>query len=573
MVIALWAPNHSVAEYFILWISDCIRMTEKSIARALLMTGLLCTLFCYCGRAQDIGIWMRFEKAFVSAKEYNNALHDARLTVTFTSPTGRAQSVSGFWDGGSVWRVRFMPDERGMWTWTTLCSDKTNAGLNDQRGSFECTGHNNLSPLYSKGAITRASGLYHLEHADGTPFFWAACTAWNGTLKSTDEEWKLYLDNRVSNHYNVIQFVTTQWRGGDRNSLGQVAFEGSGIISVNPEFFQRLDKKLDQINDAGLVAAPVLLWALQSGPGRDLSPGYYLPDQEAILLAKYMVARYGAHHVVWILGGDGRYTDQFEHRWKQIGRGVFGDEHPGLVALHPGGKSWIGEVYRDEEWLDIVGYQSGHDDSERTIKWITQGPVVTGWKKSPPKIFINMEPVYEEIRQGIGADAVRRASYWSILATPTAGITYGANGIWPWLREGEEILNHASSGGHVSRWRESLQLPGSIQVGYLSKFLQGLEWWKLKPAQELLVQQPGDSVANNFVSVSRSDDRKTTVVYVPSGEEIYLYSPDEGRHEGKWFDPVADTFKKASLSTKKGVMRVTVPKSKNDLVLVLTRTF
>src|SRR5690606_8383323 len=119
--------------------------------------------------------------------------------------------------------------------------------------------------------------------------------------------------------------------------LGQVAFEGSGLISINPEFFQHLDKKIDQVNDAGLVAAPVLLWALQVAQGRELSPGYYLPDHEAILLAKYMVARYGAHHVVWILGGDGRYTDQYEHRWKNIGRGVFGGEHPGLVALHPGG--------------------------------------------------------------------------------------------------------------------------------------------------------------------------------------------------------------------------------------------
>ena len=46
---------------------------------------------------------------------------------------------------------------------------------------------------------------------------------------------------------------------------------------------------------------------------------------------------------------------------------------------------------------------------------------------------------------------MRNASYWSILATPTAGITYGANGIWPWLREGEEILNHGRSrrGRHV----------------------------------------------------------------------------------------------------------------------------
>jgi len=162
-----------------------------------------------------------------------------------------------------------------------------------------------------------------------------------------------------------------------------VAFEGSGRIRINRDFYKRLDHKVDQINEQGLVAAPVLLWALPVAEGRELSPGYYLPDEAAILLARYMVARYGGHHVVWILGGDGRYIDEYEQRWKNIGHGVFGDEHPGVVAQHPMGHSWIGTAYAEEEWLDLIGYQSSHSNAKGTVEWITKGPMANSWRSSP----------------------------------------------------------------------------------------------------------------------------------------------------------------------------------------------
>lgn len=523
-------------------------------------------------QAQDVGIWQRFEKEFTSANDYGNPIYDVRFNVQFTSPTGRVKNIMGFWDGSRSWKVRFMPDEKGTWQWKTVCSDEANKGLNELSGSFNCTENSSQLNIYKKGAITRTPGLYHLEYSDGAPFFWAGCTAWNGTLKSTDAEWKHYLENRVDNHYSIIQFVTTQWRGGDKNSNGQVAFEGSGLIRINPDFFQHLDKKIDQINDHGLVAAPVLLWALPVSTGRHLSPGYYLPEDEAILLARYMVARYGGHHVVWILGGDGKYVDNYEQRWKNIGRGVFGDQHPGLVAQHPGGRSWIGEVYAEEEWLDIVGYQSGHNNSPATASWITKGPIAKGWNELPPKPFINMEPVYEEIHPEIKPVDIRNASYWSLFSVPVSGITYGANGIWPWLRESEVILNHAGLGENTSRWRESLALPGSVQVGYLSAFMQTLEWWKLKPAPSRLLEQPGINEPKKYISVSQSDDKNTILVYMPSPGDVAIYNEQGNKFEGAWFDPVRNKMSKAKIAYQEGLLNVSTPSGTDDRILVLKKT-
>ncbi|GEO05713.1 hypothetical protein AAE02nite_33770 [Adhaeribacter aerolatus] len=520
--------------------------------------------------AEPIAIRTKFEHAFTSSKDYANPLYDVKkFSVKFTSPTGRVKNINGFWDGDRNWRVRFAPDEIGAWTWESTCSDAENIGLNGVKGSFTCTDNKSKLAIYQHGEIIHPKGSYHLTHADGTPFFWAACTAWNGTLKSTEQEWDTYLSHRAQNGYNVIQFVTTQWRGGDKNSLGQVAFEGSGKIKLNPAFFRHLDGKIDKINEHGLVAAPVLLWALGSVQGRELSPGYYLPEEEAILLARYMVARYGGNQVIWILGGDGKYTEENEQRWKNIGRAVFKDEHPGLVALHPGGGSWIGEAYAQEKWLDIIGYQSGHNNSARTINFMNKGPVATTWSQLPPRPLINMEPVYEEINPNITAADVRNASYWSVLSAPASGITYGANGVWPWLREGEEILNHAGKGEKSSRWHQGIKLPGSMQVGYLANFMRTLDWWNLRPAPELLVAQPGEEQSGSFVSVARSTDGKTMVAYLPKGNAVKLYNLLNINYEAQWFNPVANKTQKGKVVTQNGFLVITPPADNSDYVLVL----
>ena len=363
--------------------------------------------------------------------------------------------------------------------------------------------------------------------------------------------------------------MTTQWRGGDANALGEVAFEGSGRIKINTSFFQYVDEKVNKINEYGLIAAPVLLWALPFGQGRELSPGYYLPDNEAVLLAKYMVARYGANQVIWILGGDGKYTDELEDRWKFIGEQVFGGDHPGIATTHPMGRSWIGDIYKDVEWIKIIGYQSSHSNEKRTVEWITKGPIANQWDQLPPRPLINMEPNYEEIRFRIDAEDVRNASYWSIFAAPPAGITYGHNGIWPWIREGESILNHYHEPG-TSTWRQAIDFPGSLQIGYLAEFIHQFEWWKLKPAQNLLVEQPGDETFNHFISVVADHNKGIILAYVPNQTQVKLYNMRQSVYTGQWFDPVNNEYENADIQMENNIIKATSP-SESDYVLILRR--
>ena len=512
--------------------------------------------------------WHKYELTFLSSMDYENPVQDVSgFEVNFTSPTGIKKTINGFWDGEQTWKVRFMPDETGRWTYETICSDTKNKGLNGQKGSFLCKTGTDQKAIYLHGPVINPKGTFFLTHADGTPFFWLACTAWNGALKSTDGEWDQYLQHRVNNNYTAIQLVTTQWRGCEKSSEGLVAFEGCGRIRINPVFFRLIDKKIDRVNEFGLVAAPVILWALQSGRGRELSPGYYLPDDQAILLAKYIVARYGANHVVWFLGGDGNYTGTYEQRWKTIGRAVFDGKHQGIVAQHPQGRSWIGEIYKDEPWLNIIGYQSSHSNAEGTVNWITKGPMSRMWAYMPPRPIINLEPNYEEIQKFITEKDVRNACYWSLFATPIAGVTYGANGIWPWLRKGEKILNH-SDAPWTSTWDVGITLPGSIQTGYLAGFITKFAWWNFYPAQELLMEQPGDKVFNEFVSVVKTTNNKTILAYMPVKQTINIRKPAGHNYSVRWFNPVKNEYSDGTCADDGKILTVTSP-AESDMLLIL----
>jgi len=505
--------------------------------------------------AQQATQWMKYEISFKSEKVYTEPIYEVKdFKVIFTAPSGREKTVRGFWDGDKEWKVRFCPDESGTWNWESTCSDQKNSGLNGQKGTFKCNQNNRPEAIFQKGSLNHPSGKYYLAYNDGTPFFWLACTAWNGALKSNNEEWEYYLNQRVKNNYSVIQLVTTEWRGGDKNAEGLTAIEGSGHIKIHPEFFKRIDQKIDEANAKGLIVSPVILWALPSGQGRELSPGYTLPLDEAVILAKYIVARYQGNQIIWTLGGDGRYYADQELKWKEIGRQVFNDIDHAPVTLHPHGSSWIGELYAPEKWYDLMGYQSSHSNGEKTVNWINKGPMSDMWNMLKPMPYINMEPNYEEIGFRISAEDVRNASYWSLFATPVAGITYGANGIWPWLAEGEKILNHNDKGG-VTGWRKSIDFPGSIQMGYLAQMFQKLDWWRFFPANEMLQKQPGDSIYNHWISVLKKDDHSEILVYIPKKAVVTLFNSEGYSYEGKWFNPVTNEYLPAKIKQTEIIQR------------------
>src|SRR5660397_46981 len=181
----------------------------KNLILTVVVVVVVVVVFGFSNLFSQTQIWDKYEIQYTSSKTYDNPIYNVKdFKITFISPSGRAKIVRGFWDGGTDWKVRFLPDETGVWNWKTECADKDNSGLHNQSGKFECVKNRSEESIFQQGAVQQEPGKYFLSLNDGTPFFWLACTAWNGALKSTDEEWGYYLNQRKKNNYNVIQLVT-----------------------------------------------------------------------------------------------------------------------------------------------------------------------------------------------------------------------------------------------------------------------------------------------------------------------------------------------------------------------------
>lgn len=473
------------------------------------------------------------EVELTGAQDYTDPMRDVAVAVTFSGPNGARETVAAFHDGGRTWRARFSPPTPGAWQYAAEATRSEDAGLNGQHGLVDVPPYQGDAPLLRHGPIRRAQDGLSLAHADGTPFFWLGDTAWNGVLKARPDEWEQYLAVRREQGFTAVQAVLTQWRSFPHDAAGEMAFQGRESIVINPAFYQRLDDKVGAIAAHGLVPALVLIWA-----NTPKDPGYYLPAEDMILLARYEVARYAAYRPVWLLGGDGEYRGAAGEKWKATGRAVFGESGEQPVTMHPGGINWPGEDLRDEPWLTFHAYQSGHGDGDRDLRWLQSGPPAATWMTQPLKPVINQEPNYEahlsyQKRQVFNDYHVRRASYWSLLVTPTAGVTYGHHGIWPWMEERGVPADHDKS-GQAPVWHEALHADGAEQMRFLRQFFDGLAWWHLRPAVHLLRAQPGDADPNRFIAIAATAQGTEVVAYVPMGDALHLTVPLEN---ARWFNP------------------------------------
>lgn len=511
--------------------------------------------------AETVPLWGRWEGTFNAS---TTTASETELTVELTAPSGRVFTVAGFWDGGATWRVRFMPVEIGQWRYSTY-SVPAIEGLDRKSGEFLCRQSVGTTRFLQHGPVRVSENGRFFEHADGTPFFWMGDTVWYGAILSSKEDWNTYLTDRVSKHFDVVHFNVVAPRNGvaaDEN--GEISFLGGdparmnsrlnqvlnpvlklfGVngehIRMNSRFYQRLDERVDAVNSKGLLAAIVLTWGL-----RPVDSGNALPEIEVVRLIRYMEARYGANDVVWIMTGDNAYEGASGERWKRIGRSAFGGRTHAPVTTHPSGMRWPWDSFRDERWLDFIIYQSSHGDDAKALRWIHSGPPSQHWQDLPPRPFINLEPPYEGTLGYQSGEphtdyTTRRAIYWSLLNALTAGVTYGAHGVWSWHTAiGQPPTDHPDT-GVAKTWREALSFPGSTQMGYLEEFFTSIAWWTLRPDANLLVEQPGGDDPARHVSGSRSENGDLAVIYLPVGGILRIKEGilREGLH-GEWFDPRA----------------------------------
>ncbi|MBT4498110.1 MAG: DUF5605 domain-containing protein [Gemmatimonadetes bacterium] len=234
--------------------------------------------------------WGIFEATFAMPESGSGSpFVDVSLGATFRYKN-REISVDGFYDGEGVFRIRFMPDEIGAWSYVTHSNQDT---LNDRVGRLECVAasEGNHGPV-------RVANTYHFQYADGTPYrqVGTTCYAWNHQGDEMEEQTLASLGGSPFNKIRMCVFP--KHYSYSKNEPEYHAFEGSveegwDFTRFNPPYFQHLETRIGQLRDLGIEADLILFHPYDRW-------GYQSMDAETDdRYLKYIVARLAAYRNVW----------------------------------------------------------------------------------------------------------------------------------------------------------------------------------------------------------------------------------------------------------------------------------
>ena len=206
----------------------------------------------------------------------------------------------------------------------------------------------------------------------------------------------------------------------------------------------------------------------------------------------------------------------------------------------------VGDSVREslrERALERLGWVSAAMEAQdRTFTWLLEGPLTTAWTNQPYRPFLNLEPPYEnhlayQSKEPHTPESVRRAVYWSLLSAPTAGVTYGGHGVWGWDDGSKPPTDHPNTGTPLP-WKKALTMPGAEQMGFLADFMTSIDWWRLRPTPNIVVNQPGKTTPKKFVVAASTDQRDVVLLYVPEERTVeVLLESLPSSPQITWFNP------------------------------------
>ena len=232
--------------------------------------------------------WEIFELS-LNGPSGGNPFADVELSAEFKQ-NGRVFEPEGFYDGDGIYRIRFMPDTLGEWTYVTKSSRRE---LDGKKGKFTC-----IKPSSGNHGPVRVHKTWHLAYADGTPYFQigTTCYAWAHQGIAMEEQTLETLKEAPFNKMRMCVFPKNYTY--NKNEPKYYPFEGKPLKDwdysrFNPEFFRHFEQRVGDLRDLGIEADIILFhpydrWGFAKMDAK--TDDSYL---------RYIVARLAAYRNVW----------------------------------------------------------------------------------------------------------------------------------------------------------------------------------------------------------------------------------------------------------------------------------
>ncbi len=421
-----------------------------------------------------------------------------------------------------------------------------------------------------------------LATAQGEPFFYLGDTAWELFHRLDREEADRYLEDRASKGFTVIQAVVLAEQNGltDPNPYGHVPLVDKKdptrpAIEPGPrnDYWDHVDEIIDMAAEKGLYVGLLPTWGryVTSHWANGIVDGIFNVEN-ARKYGEFIGHRYRDRtNIIWIIGGDrAAPTKESQAIWRAMAKGVtigFAGKEDGrelLMTYHTSGPGHASDFFHEDGWLDFTSIQSSHGD--RVLNWKM---IERDYQRRPIKPVIDLETTYpglvilDGMKPG-NEDHARRSAYWAVFAG-ACGHTYGHNCIWQMYAPSRRSILNADQ-----PWHEALDASSARQMGYLRKLIESRPFFSRRPAQSILVTDPGDGI--DHLQATRGDGY--VLVYTPDGRsfELDLTEVLAENVTTWWFDPRTGEAKRIREACNRKTMKFDPPGTPavgNDWVLVV----
>lgn len=339
--------------------------------------------------------WAVFEIE-LQGPDHGNPYIDVTLSAEFTFE-GQTLHALGFYDGKGIYRIRFMPDREGAWTYKTHSSARSLEGIG---GQFIC-----IPASAANHGPVRVKNSFHFAYEDGTPYIPVGTTSYVWTHQG-DELEEQTLETLKSSPFNKMRMcVFPKSYQFNQNEPVYYPYQGSleegwDFNRFNPEFFRHLERRIGDLGKLGIEADLILFHAYDRWGFSEMRKS---ADDRYL---RYIAARLSAYRNVWwsLANEYDLMWNKETADWERFAQ-IFKDNDPyrHLISIH----NCFGFYDYSRPWITHCSMQriDVYKTSENT----------TEWRKEWNKPIVIDECAYEgDIDQGwgniTGQEMVRR--FW-----------------------------------------------------------------------------------------------------------------------------------------------------------------
>lgn len=495
----------------------------------LLLVFLLHTVGNGTGLTADIGIWDRFETSISNTKTYSDPYRDVTLNVTYTYPGGDTVTFWGFYDGDTTWKIRFMPDEIGMWQYVATFSD----GRQGKTGSFKCVG-SSIPGMIGKDEVNPKwfgyrGGRHVLLRSFhvGDRFF---ASNWPASKR------KVFLDWAQGQGYNMLS-IGSHYLNRDASGRGRgwntPDLWNNDTGKPQPDEFRKMEAIL---ND--LATRKILVFPFAGFFGANSA--YPQSSGDQTLYIKYTLSRVGPYwnYLLNVAGPELAKWSLTESQVKSLGEKIQSfDVFDHALSCH---QTKNKNLFKNQDW---VNYDC------------IQGPTTT-----------DLDRLYDDLSKKLrsnGAPSYAHETLW-------AGNKNHPNYTNAQLRKNAYVICMAAAtlnfgdmnGNSSSGFTGSLELSNRNQhkhdiIRKVWDFFETIEFWKLSPRPDL--------VDSGFCLAKPG---KEYLLYRQSRGSINVKIRG-GRYKVTWINAQNTSDRRDGGTTSNG-MNLDTPKSGDDWLLHLT---